>query len=81
MKTTLRIAVLTLAFSTTLSALAAPADRSYYVTELANQQKFAVFNDGYNTYLESVLGLVVTCATADGERYIVNGFRRRFAAS
>ena len=56
-----------------MPAFAAPADRSYYVNELANQQKFDVFNDGHNTYLEPVPGLVVTGATADGERYIVNG--------
>jgi hypothetical protein len=55
-----------------LSALAA-TDRSYYVTELAAQQKFDVYNDGHNTYIESIPGLVVTGATADGERYIVDG--------
>jgi len=38
-----------------------------------NQQKFDVFNYGHNTYLESVPGLVMTGATADAERYIVNG--------
>ena len=38
-----------------------------------NQQKFDVFNYGHNTYLESVPVLVMTGATADGERYIVNG--------
>lgn len=55
-----------------LPAAASP-DRSYYVTELAPQQKFDVYNDGRNTYLESIPGLVVIGATADGERYIVNG--------
>lgn len=54
------------------SAVAAP-DRNYYVTELAAQQKFDVYNDGQNTYLESIPGLVVVGATADGERYIVSG--------
>lgn len=73
MKITFLIATLTLAVSTTLSAAAAETDRSYYVTELAAQQKFDVYNDGRNTYLESIPGLVVTGATADGERYIVNG--------
>jgi hypothetical protein len=48
-------------------------DRSYYVTELAAQQKFDVYNDGHNTYIASIPGLVVTGATADGERYIVDG--------
>lgn len=72
MKPTLLIAILSLA-ATTLSAAAGVPDRSYYVTELAPQQKFDVYNDGQNTYLESIPGLVVTGATADGERYIVNG--------
>lgn len=73
MKTTLLIATLTLAVTTAWSPAAAATDRSYYVTELAAQQKFDVYNDGRNTYLESIPGLVVTGATADGERYIVNG--------
>lgn len=73
MKPTLLIAILTLATTTAWSAAAAATDRSYYVTELAAQQKFDVYNDGRNTYLESIPGLVVTGATADGERYIVNG--------
>ncbi len=55
-----------------LNAWAAP-DRSYYVTELQTPQKFDVYNDGRNTYLESIPGLVVTGATADGELYIVKG--------
>ena len=66
------IAALSLA-AMAFSAVAAAPDRSYYVTELAPQQKFDVYNDGQNTYLESIPGLVVTGATADGERYIVNG--------
>lgn len=73
MKTTSLIAILTLAVSATLSPASAATDRSYYVTELASQQKFDVYNDGRNTYLESIPGLVVTGATADGERFIVNG--------
>jgi len=73
MKPTLLIAILALATTTGWSAAAAATDRSYYVTELATQQRFDVYNDGHNTYLESIPGLVVTGATADGERYIVNG--------
>lgn len=57
-----------------LSAFAAPANHSYYVTKLANQQKFDVFSDGHNTYLESVLDLFATCAIPNCEQYIVNGF-------
>lgn len=72
MKPTLLFAFVALAMTSWSSAAATP-DRSYYVTELASQQKFDVYNDGRNTYLESIPGLVVTGATADGERYIVNG--------
>jgi hypothetical protein len=54
------------------SAFAA-ADRSYYVTELAPPQKFDVYNDGRNTFLQSIPGLIVTGATADGEFFIVRG--------
>lgn len=60
-----------------LSALCASAsaatDRSYYVTEVTAQQKFDVYNDGRNTYIQSVPGLVVNGATADGEFFIVRG--------
>lgn len=73
MKPTLLFAFVALAMTSWSSAAAATPDRSYYVTELAPQQKFDVYNDGRNTYLESIPGLVVTGATADGERYIVNG--------
>lgn len=72
MKPTLLVIFLTLA-ATTWSAAAAPTDRSYYVTELSTPQRFDVFNDGHNTYIESIPGLVVTGATADGERYIITG--------
>lgn len=51
----------------------AATDRSYYVTELAPQQKFDVYNDGRNTFLQSIPGLIVTGATADGEFFIVKG--------
>lgn len=59
---------------TAISATAlAATDRSYYVTELAPQQKFDVYNDGRNTFLQSIPGLIVTGATADGEFFIVKG--------
>lgn len=59
---------------TVLSASAfAATDRTYYVTELAPQQKFDVYNDGRNTFLQSIPGLIVTGATADGEFFIVKG--------
>jgi hypothetical protein len=73
MKPNLLIAILTLAMTAAWSDASAATDRSYYVTELTIQQRFDVYNDGRNTYLESIPGLVVTGATADGERYIVNG--------
>lgn len=59
---------------TVLSASAfAATDRTYYVTELAPQQKFDVYNDGRNTFLQSIPGLIVSGATADGEFFIVKG--------
>ena len=59
---------------TVLSASAfAGTDRTYYVTELAPQQKFDVYNDGRNTFLQSIPGLIVSGATADGEFFIVKG--------
>lgn len=59
---------------TAISASAfAAADRSYYVTELAAQQRFDIYNDGRNTFLQSIPGLIVTGATADGEFFIVKG--------
>lgn len=73
MKPNLLIAILTLAMTAAWADAANATDRSYYVTELTSLQKFDVYNDGRNTYLESIPGLVVTGATADGERYIVNG--------
>lgn len=71
MKLSLLIASLLL---TVLSASAfAGTDRTYYVTELAPQQKFDVYNDGRNTFLQSIPGLIVSGATADGEFFIVKG--------
>lgn len=55
-----------------ISAKAA-TDRSYYVTELAAQSKMDIYNDGKNTYIENVPGLVITGATADATSYIVIG--------
>jgi hypothetical protein len=75
MKPAILLAFVALAL-TSLSSSAA-ADREYYIAELAAQPKFDVYNDGHNTYLEAIAGLVVTGATADGERYIVNGVPQR----
>lgn len=55
------------------ASASAATDRSYYITELAPQQKFDVYNDGRNTFLQSIPGLIVTGATADGEFFIVTG--------
>lgn len=51
----------------------AATDRSYYVTELAPQHKFDVYNDGRNTFVQSVPGLIITGATADSDFFIVKG--------
>lgn len=51
----------------------AATDHGYYVTELSSQQRFDIFNDGQNTYVQSVPGLIVSGATADGDMFIVHG--------
>jgi len=51
----------------------ASTDHGYYVTELSTQQRFDIYNDGQNTYVQSVPGLVVSGATADGDMFIVHG--------
>lgn len=51
----------------------ASTDHSYYVTELSTQQRFDIYNDGQNTYVQSVPGLIVSGATADGDMFIVHG--------
>lgn len=55
----------------------AATDRAYYIAELSTPPRFDVYNDGQNTYLEAVRGLVVAGATADGDRYIVSGVPHR----
>lgn len=65
------------ALALTSATTSAATDRDYYISELAAQPKFDVYNDGHNTYLEAIAGLVVTGATADGERFIVNGVPHR----
>lgn len=51
----------------------ASTDHGYYVTELSTQQRFDIYNDGQNTYVQSVPGLIVSGATADGDMFIVHG--------
>lgn len=62
-----------LLFSAICATAFAATDHAYYVTEVTAQQKFDVYNDGHNTFLQSIPGLVVTGATADGEYFIVKG--------
>jgi hypothetical protein len=62
-----------LTLAATWTAAAATTDRSYYVPDLSAPQRLDVYNDGHNTFLQSVPGLVVMEATADGDRYIVTG--------
>lgn len=51
----------------------AASDRNYYVVDTTVKQRFDVYNDGKNTYIESIPGLVVKGATVDGTNYIVFG--------
>lgn len=54
-----------------LTFQACAADRDYIVSNTDPQQKIDVYNDGRNTYIQAVPGLVVKGATADGERLII----------
>jgi hypothetical protein len=71
MKIFLTIAALT--FSLQAPAALAATDRGYYIAEATTQQNFDVFNDGRNTYIEAMQGLVITGATVDSMFFIVNG--------
>lgn len=82
MKALKRIAPM--AFSAALLLAGTPAsaaiDSRYYVANASQQSQFDVYNDGRNTYVEAIPGLVVRGATADGQRFIVNGVPSQFAA-
>lgn len=58
----------------------AATDRSYYIADASVQQSVDIYNDGKNTYIEAVQGLVVTGATADGEFYIIKGVPQQIRA-
>jgi hypothetical protein len=58
----------------------APIDSNYYVVDATNKSRFEVYNDGKNTYVEAIPGLIIRGATADGQRYIVNGVPTQIAA-
>jgi len=62
------------------TAHGAPIDSNYYVVDASNKSRFEVYNDGKNTYVEAIPGLVIRGATADGQRYIVNGVPTQIAA-
>lgn len=58
----------------------AASDRNYYVVDSTVKQRFDVYNDGKNTYIEAIPGLVVRGATVDGSNYIVYGVPNTIAA-
>lgn len=62
--------ILLLSFGT---AWAASPDRSYAFSDTDGVESLRVYNDGRNTFIESVPGLVIRGATADGQRLIVAG--------
>lgn len=51
----------------------AAVDSNYYIADPKVKGRFEVFNDGKNTFIQAIGGLVVRGATADGERFIVKG--------
>lgn len=62
-----------------LTANAGPA-RGYFILESAPPQQIDIHNDGRNTFIQAVPGLVVPGATHDGDRYIVRGLPREIPA-
>lgn len=79
MKINILIAVAMLACFSASSYAA--TDRNYYVVDASVKQRFDAFNDGKNTYIEAVPGLVVRGATVDGNQYIVYGVPSAIAAN
>jgi len=73
----LPIALLLMTFT---HGAAAAVDKNYYVVDPSPKSRFDVYNDGKNTYVEAIPGLIVRGATVDGPRYIVNGVPSQFAA-
>jgi hypothetical protein len=49
------------------------ADRSYSVSESGSDEHIEIYNDGRNTYIQAVPGLIIKGATADGDKLIVSG--------
>lgn len=58
----------------------AASDRNYYVVDSTVKERFDVYNDGRNTFIEAIPGLVVRGATVDGRQYIVYGVPNTIAA-
>lgn len=52
---------------------AAGLDRNYAISDPNLRQRLDIYNDGRNTYIQAVSGLIVRGATADGETLIVQG--------
>jgi hypothetical protein len=54
-------------------AWAGAPDNNYTYSDTDGIEGLQVFNDGHNTYIQSVPGLVIRGATVDGSRFIVAG--------
>lgn len=63
-----------------VQANAAPS-RGYFILESAPPQHIDIFNDGRNTYVDAVPGLIIPGATHDGDRYIIHGLPREINAT
>lgn len=68
-----KIILLHALMAVSMVANAAINDRNYAVSENGSDQRIEVFNDGRNTYIQAVPGLIIKGATADGDRLIING--------
>jgi len=54
-------------------AESAGMDRNYVISDPNLKQRVDIYNDGRNTYIQAISGLIVRGATADGDILIVQG--------
>jgi hypothetical protein len=56
-----------------LQVEAATPDRNYSVSDSGSDQRIDIYNDGRNTFIQAVPGLIIKGATADGDKLIICG--------
>jgi hypothetical protein len=76
----IKVSIAAILLAVVSASASAASDRNYYVVDATVKQRFDVYNDGKNTYIEAIPGLVVKGATVDGNNYIVYGVPTSIAA-